>query len=256
MSKITEKKFSKSMLVMLVSIMVGAVIITYFAADLIKQSRIENLEGRIASKDEQIQIKENEIIEEKNRSIKFTNGFLLSSGELDRAREDRSQGNYHFELGRLFYSISLSEDNESKFGSYKNSTLNNCTLAMPNYVYSYSNFMNAAAWFNKTKNYTEHPPLLNLLDKYINLTFSGVRLSVLLYNASKYLKMLAQNLTFDNGTVTFEEDVTELLELYNETLDEIEVAEVEYASDSEDIKEASDIDDDEYPFDFKTTREL
>lgn len=255
MSKITEKKFNKNMLIMLVSIMAGAILVTYFAADILRQSKIDDLQGQIDYKNEQIDIKEKEIIEEKNRSIQFTNGFLRSTGELDRAREDRSLGNYHFDLGRLFYSIALSEKNQSMFNSYKNSTIDNCTLAMPNYNNSYYNFLNAGYLFNKTKNFTSHPPLLNLLDKYINLTHSGARLSMLLKNASFYLKTLAESLKMVNNSVIFDGD-SEIWDLYNETLDEIEIAEEEYDSDKDDLDEASEINDDEYSFEFNTKREI
>jgi hypothetical protein len=258
MSRITEKKFNKNMLIMLVSIMVGAILVTYFAADILRQSKIDDLEGQIASHEEQIQIKEKEIVEEKNRSIKFTNGFLLSTGELDRAREDRSQGNYHFDLANLFYNIALTEDNTSSFYFYKNRTIDNTTLAMPEYNNSYDNFINAAYLFNQTKNFTDYPALKDLIDSYINLTHSGAKLTKLLYNASILLKQLAEKLKIENGTVSYEGNtsyIEGLLESYDDLLDEIEDAEDEYAEDSEDIKEASDIDD-EYSFDFKTTREL
>lgn len=254
MSKITEKKFSKSMLVMLVSIMVGAVVITYFAADIVKQSKIDNLEGQIASKEEQIQIKEIEIIKEKNRNINFTNNFLKSAGVLDMAREYRANGSFHFELGRLFYTTALSETNKTVFSSYRNSTIMNCSLSMPTYFKSYNNFKISGYLFNKTKNYTNYDLHYKLINNYVNLTDSGAKLTLLMYNASMYLKYLAENLTMDEkGKVGFdenvEEEVKELWDLYNQTIDTAKDVEDEYNGDSDSIDQVKpeDIEDLEYP---------
>lgn len=258
MKKLTDMTFNRNMFIMLFSIMIGAILITYFAADIIKESKIEDLESQIAYRDEQIQIKEIEIIVEKNRNINFTNNFLKSSGVLDLAREYRANGNYHFELGRLFFIIALNEYNLTRFNSYKNSTIDNCTLAIPDFNNSYNNFHYAGYMYNKTKNYTDYNPLIKLIDNYINLTKSGAKLSMLLYNASNYLKNLANNLSMENGSVKFEGNVTELWKLFNDTLEDIKIAEGEYRdySDAIDIVKPVDIEDLEYPDlpDFNTER--
>ena len=53
-----------------------------------------------------------------------------------------------------------------------------------------------------------------------DLTGSGSRLMMLRYNASEYLKYLTENLIMDveNVTVSYMENVTDILELFNETL--------------------------------------
>ncbi len=258
MSKITEKKFNKNMLIMLVSIMVGAILVTYFAADILRQSKIDDLQGQIASQEEQIQIKEIEIVYEKNRNINFTNNFLKSAGVLDLGREFRANGSYHFNLGRLFYSLALSEHNVSTFNSYKNATLDNCTFAKSDYLYSDQNFQISGYLFNKTKNFTDYPLHIQLINNYINLTNSGSRLVLLLLEANTYLKKLAENLTIENGTVFFNEDVSELWGWYNETMVDVKAAEKEYNSDAEAVKQIKpeDIEDLEYSEkpDFNTNR--
>ena len=52
---------------------------------------------------------------------------------------------------------------------------------------------------------------------YVNLTNSGARLTLLRYNASMYLKMLAENLTFVNGSALLE-NATMLEDLLNATM--------------------------------------
>lgn len=250
-----RREFDRNLFIMLFAIMIGAIIITYFAADIVKQSKIENLEGQIASKDAQIQSKEKEIIEEKNRSIDFTNSFLVGMNELDRAREDRSNGYLHFDSARLFFSLALSEENDSKFDSYKNKVMNNCSKAMPEYVVSRNNFLNAGFWFNSSKNFTEHNSLLKLLNSYINLSDSGAELAMLLYDASDYLYRLAFNLSIKDGNISYHGNFTELWTLYNETVDVIEDSEDQYQKERDSIQESSGINDDEYDFDFRTVRE-
>ena len=53
---------------------------------------------------------------------------------------------------------------------------------------------------------------LKLLDLYVNLTKSGSRLTLLRYNASKYLKYLAENVTND------EINLSALMDLFNESM--------------------------------------
>lgn len=199
--------FDRNMFVMALTVMVGVVIVTYFIADIIHQSKIEELTLEHAT--------EIETIEEKN--MNFTSGFLESSVLLDSARESRAFGNYHFDLASLFYNSALSEKNISTVESYKNKTIDNCTKAMPKYLAAHLNFKSASTFFNTTKYYTDVSSYVELLDLYVNLTKSGARLTMLRYNASKYLKYLAENITLTDGTIGLE-NVSELLELFNETL--------------------------------------
>ena len=202
------REFTKNMFVMLLSIMVGAVIITYFVGDIMYQSNIRSLATQHTV--------ELESIEERN--INFTDHFMKSSSLLDSAREDRAFGNYYFDLAFLWFNSALSETNSSIFEVYRNRSIDNCTEAMPNYLNSYNNFGQAKNSFNSTKNYTTYQKYWDIIDLYIGLTGSGARLSMLRYNASIYLEYLAENLTMKNGTVAYMDNVSDLLDMFNETM--------------------------------------
>jgi hypothetical protein len=203
-----EKVFTKNMFVMLFSIMIGAIIITYFVADIVHRSNIETLTTQHTV--------EIETLEEMN--INFTNHFLKSSVLLDSAREDRAFGNYHFDLAFLWYNSALSETNSSLLELYKIRAIDNCTLAMEKYLISYPNFISSQSFFEDTKTYTDYEKYLEILDIYVDLTGSGARLTMLRYNASKYLTFLTENLTIANGTVIYMTNVTEILDLFNTTM--------------------------------------
>jgi len=197
----------RNMFIMLLAIMIGFITITYFIADIVNQSKIDNLTTS--------HITEMESIEEMN--INFTNGFLESSVLLDTAREYRAFGNYHFDLASLFFTSALSEQDVLIMESYKNITIDNCTKAMPKYSISSLNFKTASSFFDNTKKYTEYSGYLKLLDLYINLTESGARLTMLRYNASEHLKYLTENITVINGFAALD-NVSGLMDLFNETM--------------------------------------
>jgi len=204
------REFNRNMFVMLVAIMVGVIIITFFIADIVNRSKLETLTTHY----------EEEITTVKGKSENFTSHFLRSSVVLDQAREDRAFGNYHFDLAFLWYNSILSEKNSTLFSLYKVRGIDNCTNAMPIYYYSHLNFEEAKTYFNDTKAYTDVEKYRNILDIYIDLTGSGSRLTMLRYNASKYLMYLLENLTFDeesNGVI-FLVNVTGLLELFEGAL--------------------------------------
>ena len=200
------REFDRNMLIMLGSIMIGVIIITYFVADIVNRSKIETLttgyETQISG------------IEQKN--VNFTNYFMKSTVLLDKAREDRAFGNYHFDLGLLWYQSALAEKDGNQMELCKTRGIENCTNAMPYYYYSYLNFGESKNYFIETKSLTTHLKYLNVLDIYINLTASGSRLTMLRYNTSMYLKYLTENLTFDaeNNNVTFLVNVSELMGLF------------------------------------------
>jgi len=195
--------FTKNMFIMLFSIMVGATIITYFVADVVHRSNIETLTSEHTAEIETIE----------GRNINFTDHFLSSSVLLDKSREDRAFGNYHFDLGFLWFRSALVENNESEFNTYKERTIDNCTGAMENYFISHQNFNEANKYFNNTKFYTTYPKYLEILNLYVDLTTSGARLTMLRYNASYYLRCMAENLSFENDT-----NISALYELFNETM--------------------------------------
>ncbi|MBN2603524.1 MAG: hypothetical protein JXA91_05290 [Candidatus Thermoplasmatota archaeon] len=199
--------FDRNLFIMLFSVMIGVVVITYFLADIVNQTKIDQLTARHTV--------EIENIEEMN--INFTNNFLESSVLLDSAREFRAFGNYHFDLASLFYTSALSEKNISKIYDYKNRSIDNSSNAMPKYLNSYLNFKSASDFFNNTKKHTTYDNYLELLDLYVKLTNSGAILTMLRYNASMYLKYLAENITIQNGAA-FVTNETGLMDLLNMTL--------------------------------------
>jgi len=229
--------FDKNMFIMLLAVMIGFVTITYFMADIVHQSTIDSLNAE--------HFTEIETIEEKN--INFTSNFLESSVLLDSAREDRAFGNYHFDLASLFYSSALSGKNISIMELHKNITIDNCTKAMPIYYNSHLNFKSSSNFFNNTKKYTDYSNYLELLDLYVNLTESGAKLTMLRYNASKYLKYLTENITVINGSAGIE-NISNLMDLFNETM-------IMYGN-ALDIYEGYENDIDEYDIEgFSTIRE-
>jgi hypothetical protein len=201
------REFDRNMFIMLLAVMIGVIVITYFAGDIVNSMHREEL---ILKHTQEI-----ETIESKN--INFTTRFLDSMGDLDRARENRANGNYNFDLAFIWYTSALSEKNISNFELYKAWTIYNCDDAVYNYTLSNSNFGVAKTNFVKTKSFTHYEGYRNLLDLYVNLTESGERLTMLRINASLYLRNLADNLTITDGTVGFSVNVSELLDLFNET---------------------------------------
>lgn len=202
------REFTKNMFIMLVAIMLGVFVITYFAADIIRRSEVETLTTKIESI-----TTEKEIAEARN--INFTNHFMKSSVLLDAAREDRAYGDYHFDLALLFYNTALSGKNSSTIESYQARTINNCTNAMEKYLISHENFISAKGFFNDTKAYTSYEKYREILDLYIGLTGSGAKLTMLRYNASKYLRYMAENLTKIGGLT----NISNLLNMFNQTMD-------------------------------------
>lgn len=204
------REFNRNIFVMLLAILVGVIIITYFVADIVNRSKIETLTTHYKG----------ELTTVKGKSENFTSHFLKSSVVLDQAREDRAFGNYHFDLAFLWYQSALSEKNSSLMDLYKERGIDNCTNAMPYYYNSQLNFEEAKKHFNGTKSFTDIGKYLTILDLYISLTASGSRLTMLRYNASKYLMYLTENLTFDAETnkITYLINVTGLLMIFEETM--------------------------------------
>lgn len=183
------REFDRNIFVMLLAIMVGVIIITYFVADIVNRSKMETLTTQY----------EGEITTVKVKSKNFTSHFLKSSVILDQAREDRAFGNYHFDLGFLWYRSALAERNSSLMDLYKLRGIDNCTNAMPYYYNSHLNFDEAQEYFDDTKSCADEE-YLTILNLYVNLTGLGSQLTMLRYNASRYLMYLTENLTFNAGT--------------------------------------------------------
>ncbi len=199
------KEFDRNMFVMLLAIMIGAIIVTYFAADLIGSGKISDLTSQY----------EGEISSVKSESENFTSSFIKSTVILDQAREDRAFGNYHFDLGLIWYQSALAERNITYFKLYKVRGIDNCTNAMPKYYYSHLNFKDSKEYFNQTIAFASEN-YLEVLNLYVKLTESGAKLTTLRYDASRYLLYLIENLTWDpiNNNVTFLENVSEIMVLF------------------------------------------
>ncbi len=199
--------FDRNIFIMLLAIMIGVIVITFFIADIVNRSKIETLTTEY----------ETEITTISSKSENFTSYFLKSSVVLDQAREDLAFGNYHFDLAFLWYNSALSEKDSITLELYKTRAVDNCTIALPNYIYAHDNYQEAKSYFNDTKLFTNYELYLDILDIYISLTESGSNLSMLRYEASVYLKYLTENLTFDeiNNTVEYLINVTDLLIGFN-----------------------------------------
>lgn len=202
--------FDRNMFIMLLSIMAGVIIITFFIADIQARTSVtKELTTKYTA-----DIKD---IETKN--INFTNSFIQSLGLLDLARGFMASGSYNFDLAMIWYTTALSETNATSFETYKSRTISNCDDAIYNYTYCYENFIEARNKFERTKAYINYQAYLNILDLYVNLTTSGSNLALLRKNASLYLKYLAENLTMENGAIVYLTNITNLSELFNETVE-------------------------------------
>jgi len=200
--------FDRNLFIMLLAIMVGVIIITYFVGDIVNRTRIEKLQSELTT----VKIK----------SENFTSYFLKSTVTLDQAREARSSGNYHFDLAFLWYNSALSETNSTTMELYKARGIDNCTNSMPYYQISYENYLDSKDFFIETQKYTDYEIYKNILQKYVLLTDSGSELCMLRYNASIYLMYLTENLTYDfeNNSVGYQTNMTDLLDLFNSTMEQ------------------------------------
>jgi hypothetical protein len=84
---------------------------------------------------------------------------------------------------------------------------------MEEYINAYDNFLATAGFFNTTNQYTIEEKYISIIDLYIQLSESGAKISIIRYNASKYLRSIAENLSlYGEGT-----NISDLLDLFNET---------------------------------------
>jgi len=200
-----ERIFDRNMFLMFLAIMVGAVVVTYFAADIVNRSTIDTLNSQ--------HVVIIQSMEEKNEN--FTSNFLESSILLDTARENRATGNYLFDLARLSYTGALYALDAEAMEIDKNRAIENCTMAVAEYENSHLNFKSASQQFMVTKAFVVVDKYLDLLDKYAALCASGARLSSLRMNSSLYLRSLAENLTFHNDTVGFLENMSMVMDEFD-----------------------------------------
>jgi len=186
------------MFVMLVAIMIGVGIITYFTADIINRTRIDTLTTA--------HIVEIEDINSKNEN--FTDYFLQGSIKIDSAREVRELGNYYFDFALFWFNNALRVTTES----YINQCIDNCSQAMTTYLASYLKFGESRPYFENAITFTEKPRYLEVLGYYVGFSHAGERITLLRYNASYFLKQAAENLSLGNMA-----NLTDLLENFNLT---------------------------------------
>ena len=201
------REFTKNLFVMLVAIMIGVFIITYFVADIINRSKIEtlNIEHDV------------EIQDLNSRNENFTNYFLQGSISMDSAREVREVGNYHFDFALFWYNTALINISTSLLQR----CIDNCTSAMgdymDDYISSYGKFGESKPYFEKALGYTNNTKYREALGYYINFSIAGQKITLLRYNASDYLRRAAENLSL--GDIGNMKNFTLLMENFTLTGD-------------------------------------
>ncbi len=220
-----ERLFDRNMFIMLLSIMVGVIIITYFVADIMKNAELEK-----QAEEHKIEIKD---LQTKN--LNLLSNILSSIGDLIRSSNYRVTGNYYFDLASIWYTTALSETNISELEKYKTLIYDSCDDAIYNYNLSNVNYVVAKTkfQFTLTESTEEFKDLIGL---YVNLTDKGAELANLRANASMYLRYLAENVTIKNNTVAFMTNITEVQELFNITVGLYGVLETEYSMIEEEIE--------------------
>jgi len=187
------REFTRNMLIMLAAIMIGVVVITYFIADIINRSTIEN-----------ITIQHNvEMVDLNSRYENFTDYCLQGSIKMDSAREVREIANYYFDFALYWFNNALAKSDKNLTGQ----CIANCTNAMGQYQTAYQNFGKARPYFETARNFTSRAQYLEVIGYYVGFSYAGQNVTMLRYNASDYLRRAAENLSFGHM-----ENVTALME--------------------------------------------
>ena len=181
---------------MTVAIMIGIVIITFFIADIVNQSKIETLTEEHVVEIEDIN----------SRNENFTDYFLQGSVTIDSAREVREVGNYYFDFALFWYNTALVNITNTSIDK----CIENCWSAMDEYSTSYEKFGYSKPFFEEAKAYTDRYVII--LGYYVGFAQAGQNITMLRYNASNYLRQIAENLSLGNMS-----NVYMLMDLFNET---------------------------------------
>jgi hypothetical protein len=200
------REFTRSLFIMLVAIMVGVVVITYFVGDIINRSKIDTMTTQHVI----------EISDINSRNENFTNYFLQGSVKMDSARELREVANYYFDFALFWFNNALA----NKSTTLAKQCIDNCTLAMEKYLASHENFGKSKPYFITARNYTETSRYLEVLGYYIGFAGAGQNITILRYNASDYLRRAAENLSFgsmENVTLLLE-NFTMIEQIYQEAV--------------------------------------
>jgi hypothetical protein len=187
------REFTRNMFIMLVSIMVGVIVITFFVGDIINRSKMDTLT-----------VQHNvEISDINSRNENFTNYFLQGAVKMDSAREVREVANYYFDFALFWFNNALANQSTN----LTKQCIDNCTNAMQKYLGSHENFGKSKPYFEFARNFTNNSRYLEVLGYYISFADAGQNITMLRYNASDYLRRAAENLSFGNM-----ENVTMLME--------------------------------------------
>jgi hypothetical protein len=178
------REFTRNMFIMLVSIMVGVVIITFFIGDIINQSRIDTITIQHVT----------EISDINSKNENFTNNYLQGSVKLDSAREVREVANYYFDFALYWFNSALANQSQN----LTILCIENCTTALENYLAANQNFGKSQPYFVDARNYTNNARYLEILGYYVGFSEAGQNITMLRYNATCYLISAAENLSFGN----------------------------------------------------------
>jgi len=217
--------FDKNMFVMLLSVMIGVIVITFFVADILKNSELE----------QQAEEYEVEIEDIQTRNLNLLSNILSSIGDLIRSNNYRTEGNYHFDLATIWYSTALSETNLTEMENYKSLIYSACEDAAFNYNLSNVNYEVANIKFQSVLSQSTEE-FYDLISLYVNLTAKGSELAGLRVDSSKYLRYLAENMTIKNNSVTFATNMTDIQEFFNNTEGLIQDLEILYNELEEEIE--------------------
>jgi hypothetical protein len=184
------REFTRNMFIMLVSIMVGVIIITFFIGDIMNRSKIDTLtEQHIV-----------EISDINNRNENFTNYFLQGVVKMDSAREVREVANYYFDFALFWFNNALANQSQN----LTKQCIDNCSDAMQKYLGSHESFGKSKPYFAIARSFTNNSRYLEVLGYYLGFADAGQNITMLRYNASDYLRRAAENLSFGNmENVTF-----------------------------------------------------
>jgi len=199
--------FNRNMFIMLFAIMIGAVIITYFVADIQSNTKIE-----------EIQIEhETQIVDINAQNENFTDNFLQGSITLDSARETREVANYHFDFALFWYQRTVTT-NASE--NYTTQCIDNATNALSYYLETHDKFNASKPYFIIAADYTQKAKYLEVISYYIKFADAGQNLTMLRYEGTQLLIAAAENYSagdFLNATLLFE-NFTALEETYMNTM--------------------------------------
>ena len=192
--------FDRNIFIMLVAVMIGIVVITYFIADIMRRSQIETLTFQ----------HEGEMRDVTYKSENFTDRFLQGTLKMNAAREIREVGNYHFDFALFWYTNAFRNVTDETI----HCCIENCTNAMSKYLESYESFNLSQPLFEEAKTYTNHSKYIEILGYYLLFAESGKNITMLRYTASEYLRAAAENLSLGQT-----ENLTLMMDLFNQTED-------------------------------------